>query len=513
MSQESRKSSISFAKAVKAYSTAKHITSNPQAKVVLAMPRGEVHDIGKVVIGALFKIKGYQVIDLGTLESNQQLLEAIQAHNPIMVGLSCMLTSSLAEMQAAAEMLNSNDIKIPLLLGGPGVTLQMVATQISPHYSSGATIYVKDVSHCEQVCEIMRHPDRRADLESEVKHAEQEVDAAFTAQQSAKQILTLSEARARRTDIDWTAFQPIVPNQLGVHVLPDYDMHQVFDCIDWTTIFLSFGMKGKYPQIFKDTRFGESAKEVFADAQTLLEEVLSAGKLKASAITGFMPANSTGDDIEIYDHKHIDQVRGILHTLRQQALHDERKPYYALSDFVAPKEYGYKDYIGMFVVTCGLGLDELEAEFAASGDEYRRILIKSLADCLAEAFAEHMHLRVRKEFWGYAADEDLTLEQMFRCEFQGIRPAPGYPACPDHSEKELLFRLLDVEKHTRITLSESYAMWPAASVCGFYFAHPQAKYFWLGSIGEDQIEDYAGRINKNTSFVEQQLRMNLNYSK
>lgn len=513
MSQTYNNSSFDFSRAIRAYSMTDRRSPEAEPRVILAMPKGEVHDIGKVVIGALFKVKGFAVLDLGTLDSNQQLIQAIQTYKPIMVGLSCMLTSSLKELQATAALLSAQGIRIPMLLGGPGITPQMTATQIAPHYKSGVTVYVKDLYQCERVCEMILDADRRSVLEAETKQADQELLESFTAQQSAKTILSLSEARAKCAEIDWMDFNPDVPNQMGINVMQDYDINQVLECIDWTTIFLSFGMKGKYPQIFNDSRFGESAKQVFADAQALLEDVLSANKLKAAAVTGFMPANSTGDDIEIYDDSDQDRTVGILHTLRQQALHDDRKPYYALSDFIAPKEYGYKDYIGMFVVTCGLGLKELEEEYVASGDEYRRILIKSLADCLAEAFAERLHQQVRTEYWGYAADEGLSLEQMFRCEFQGIRPAPGYPACPDHSEKELLFRLLEVEKHTKITLSESYAMWPAASVCGFYFANPQAKYFWLGSIGRDQVEDYARRLNKSVSFVEEQLQMNLNYSK
>jgi 5-methyltetrahydrofolate--homocysteine methyltransferase len=280
------------------------------------------------------------------------------------------------------------------------------------------------------------------------------------------------------------------------------------------TIFLGFGLKGKYPQIFKDSDIGSDAQQIFDDAQKLLDRIVSRKLLTARAVIGFYPANSNGDDIEIYSEKGSQQhILETLHTLRQQARHDDDKPYYALSDFIAPKENGKKDYIGAFALSCGFGLEELEQEFIANNDDYHLIMVKVLADCLAEAFAERMHQLVRKEYWGYVHNETLTKEDMFRCLFQGIRPAPGYPACPEHSEKEMLFKLLDVKNNIAIDLSRGYAMSPAASVCGFYFSHPQSKYFWLGSVARDQVEDYARRKNIEVSFVEQQLLMHLNYVK
>lgn len=483
-------------------------------KVVLAMAGGEVHDIGKTVIRSLFKANGFKVIDLGTVESGDELIQAAMDHNAEIVGISCMLTSSLGELQNIARALQASGLDINFLVGGPGISPAMTAYGIAPLYPAGLTVYARDLYDCHELCCTLINPDSRKKLKESLKTEYKQLGETFVRQQTAKTLLTLNEARQQGLHISWDGFEAVRPAFLGNKILHEFDLKNLTELIDWMTIFLGFGLKGKYPQIFKDPDIGADAQQIFDDAQKLLDRIVSKKLFTARAVIGFYPANSNGDDIEIYSEKGSHQhVLETLHTLRQQARHDDEKPYYALSDFIAPKASGKKDYIGAFALSCGFGLEKLEQEFIANNDDYHLIMVKVLADCLAEAFAERMHQLVRKEYWGYAHDETLTKEDMFRCLFQGIRPAPGYPACPEHSEKEMLFRLLDVKNNIAIDLSRGYAMSPAASVCGFYFSHPQSKYFWLGSVARDQVEDYARRKNIEVSFVEQQLLMHLNYIK
>ncbi len=476
--------------------------------VILAMPAGEVHDIGKTVIAALFDANQVRVVDLGTVGSVEEIVEAVRSERPDLIGISCMLTSSLDQLQQLATGLEENGMKIPLLLGGPGITPAMVARYIAPRYPSGATLYVKDAQACQRICDALGDSTQFSEMIEAMESQHQNLRDAFAQQLQHKTLLPIEQARNRRLQINWEEFSSPRPKAFGVQVLDNLELGEIVEWIDWTTIFLAFGMKGKYPNILKDARFGGEAQAVLDDARALLQRILDENLLQARAVIGFFRANSDGDDIRIIGTDGQEQV---LHCLRQQALHLDDKPYISLSDFIAPENSGLTDTIGAFALSCGFGLDQLEQEYRTQNDYYHRILAKSLADCLAEGLAEALHQKVRTEYWGYVPQEDLTLEQIFRCEFQGIRPAPGYPACPEHSEKELLFRLLDVKKHIKMDLTQSYAMWPAASVCGFYFAHPQAKYYWLGSIGRDQVEDYARRANRSVQWVEQQLQMNLNY--
>lgn len=477
-------------------------------RVILAMPTGEVHDIGKTVIAGLFAANRCHVIDLGTVSTETVVLDAIQSQQADMVGISCMLTSSLEQLQKLAEKLSEAKCTVPLLLGGPGITPLMVAQHIAPRYTTGSTMYVKDVQECEQMCKALRDPKLMEQIASDAQSQQSDLRATAFKQIENKTLLSLDEAREKRLNIDWSQYEAMKPKKLGVQVLENIDLNEVSEWVDWTTIFLAFGMKGKYPNILNDIRFGPAAQSVDRDAKNMLKRIVGENLLQARAVIGFFEAKSQGDDIHIFD---AGKPVGTLNCLRQQAVHSADKPYYALADFIAPKSADKTDYIGAFTLSCGFGVEELEREFASKNDYYHRILVKSLADCLAEAFAEYLHRQVRTDYWGYVPDENLSLDQVFRCEFQGIRPAPGYPACPEHSEKELLFRLLDAQKHIKMDLTSSYAMWPAASVCGFYFSHPQAKYYWLGSIGRDQVEDYARRANRSVAWVEQQLQMNLNY--
>lgn len=479
--------------------------------VVMAMSPGEVHDIGKTVIQALFRVSGYRVIDLGTIPTAQDLARAAAEHRADIVGVSCMLTSSLTQLKEIARALEEQDLDVNLLVGGPGLNPVMTACHIAPFYTRGVTVYVKDLYHCQDVIRQLADPQRRAGLKKSLELEYADVRSQYLGNQFSKEVLSLHEARQRRTPVTWSTFEASRPSFLGNWVIESLDLKELTDYIDWSTLFLGFALKGKYPQIFRDPAIGDQARTVYDDACALLDRIVKEKRLSPRAVIGFYPANSTGDDIEIYSDRDGKSMIGVLHTLRQQARHDEGKPYYALADFIAPRESGRTDFIGAFVVSCGFGIEQLQDEFKAAGDEYRLIMVKVLADCLAEALAEKLHMRVRKDYWGYAPDEDLSVQDMYRCQFQGIRPAPGYPACPEHSQKEFLFELLDARANLGIELTPAYAMAPAASVCGFYFAHPQAKYFWLGTVGRDQVEDYARRTDMDIRQVEDLLRMNLNY--
>lgn len=479
--------------------------------VVMAMSPGEVHDIGKTVIQSLFTTHGFRVIDLGTVATAADLAAAAQEHGADIVGVSCMLMSSLGQIKEIARALEERDLETNLLVGGPGLTPVMTACHVAPFYTRGLTVYVKDLHQCEELCAHLMDPVRRAALKKALALEYQDIRTRYLQNQYAKDILSLHEARQRRAPISWTQFTPQRPSFLGNWVIDSLDIRELTGYIDWSTLFLGFALRGKYPQIFRDPAVGETARRIYDDACELLDRIVKERLLEPRAVIGFYPANSSGDDIEIYSDRDGMSTIGTLHTLRQQARHEEGKPYFALADFIAPKETGHTDFIGAFAVSCGFGLTALEEEFRQAGDHYRLIMVKVLADCLAEALAEQLHMRVRKDYWGYAPDEDLTVQDMYRCQFSGIRPAPGYPACPEHSEKELLFDLLDVSANIQMELTPAYAMAPAASVCGFYFSHPQSKYFWLGTVGRDQVEDYARRKGTDIAWVERHLQMHLNY--
>ncbi|MBZ0166472.1 MAG: cobalamin-dependent protein [Candidatus Omnitrophica bacterium] len=491
--------------------TAPHQAREESGTVVMAMSPGEVHDIGKTVIQSLFKANGFKVMDLGTLAAAGDLAAAAVEHRADIVGVSCMLTSSLTQLKEIARALEEQDVDVNFLVGGPGLTPAMTACHIAPFYTRGLTIYVKDLYQCHELSRALLDSQQRAAIKKATALEYMEIRTQYHQQKFAKEILSLEEARQRRTPINWEEFTPQTPSFLGNWVIESMELTSLTEYIDWSTLFLGFGLKGKFPQILRDPRIGEQAQRIYDDGCELLDRIVKDKLLEPRAVIGFYPANSVGDDIEIYSDRDGKSSLGMLHTLRQQAVHEDAKPYYALADFIAPKESGKPDFIGAFAVSCGFGLKELQDEFSAAGDDYRLIMAKVLADCLAEALAEHLHSRVRREYWGYAPEENLSIADMYCCRFQGIRPAPGYPACPEHSEKEFLFNLLDVTGNIKIDLTPSYAMAPAASVCGFYFCHPQSKYYWLGTVGRDQVEEYARRKDVEISFVEQQLQMHLNY--
>ncbi len=393
--------------------------------------------------------------------------------------------------------------------------------KIAPAYKNLA-IHVKDASRAVGVCRNVLDPVRKTELAGQIKTEYARLREEHSTRQTQKKFLPITEARQRGLKTDWSQRRVTTPSFLGTKVFEDFDLNELKKTIDWSPFFMAWELAGKYPRIFDDPKIGVEARKLFDDAQTLLKEIITQKLLKAKAVIGFFPANSVGDDIVVYTDDARKKIRVVFHTLRQQTAKSDDKPagpsdreagrpYYALADLVAPKDSNVKDYIGGFAVTAGIGAKELSAHYEREHDDYKSILVKALADRLAESFAERMHQLVRMKYWGYVPDENLSNEDLIHCRYMGIRPAPGYPACPDHTEKELLFDLLDTEKNTGIHLTESFAMMPAASVSGIYYSHPDAKYFWLGDIDKDQVIDYAARKEWDVKTVEKWLGPNLGY--
>ena len=382
--------------------------------------------------------------------------------------------------------------------------------KIAPVYH-GPVIHLKDASRSVGVCRALMDKEARVKLIEETSAQYDRLRDEHENWQSARRYMPIGNARAKGMKTDWASAQIVKPSFLGVKITKDVSLTDIKKRVDWSPLFMAWELKGKYPHIFKDPKIGEEARKLFNDAQDMLQEIIDENLLTAKAALGFFPANSVGDDIEIYTDDERKEVKTVFHTLRQQILKSDGKPYYALADFIAPKETGVKDYVGGFAVTTGIGLAELVAQYKKDNDDYKAILATALADRLAEAFAERMHELVRKQFWGYAPDENLDDEAFMQCRYRGIRPAPGYPACPDHTEKMELFDLLGVQKNVGITLTENYAMIPASSVSGIYFAHPDSKYFWLGDICRDQVEDYAARKGIEVGEVQKWLSPYLGY--
>ncbi|TNE74765.1 methionine synthase [bacterium] len=473
---------------------AKLLSSNarPAAKVLMATVKGDVHDIGKNIVGVVLSCNNYEVIDLGVMVPAQKILEEARRHQVNVIGLSGLITPSLDEMVHLAKEMEREGFTIPLLIGGATTSKIHTAVKIAPSYS-GPTVHVLDASRSVPVVSNLTSDSVKETFMNDIQTEYQKMREDHARRQQKKTFISLDDARLNKNQLSFTSDEIKKPVLLGVHELKDYDLAEIRKYIDWTPFFITWQLTGKYPSIFEDATVGEEAKKLFNDANAMLDDIIKHKSIKANAVFGFFPANAVGDDIEVYSTQGLHDKMATLHTLRQQTEKREGQPNRALADFIAPKELGTTDYIGGFAVTCGEGVEELETYYASNHDDYNKIMVKSLADRLAEAFAELLHERVRKEFWGYAANEKLSNEELIRETYLGIRPAPGYPAQPDHTEKLTLFKLLDVENKTGITLTESLAMHPAASVCGIYFAHPEAEYFRIGSIDQDQLEDYAVR--------------------
>lgn len=490
----------------------KNAAPNQNAGVILmATVKGDVHDIGKNIVGVVLACNNFKVIDLGVMVSCEKILKTAIEEKVDMIGLSGLITPSLDEMIHVASEMQRQQFQLPLLIGGATTSPDHTAIKIALAFPNGFTIHVKDASRSVGVARNLMDPKLKKDFVEKTRKQYEGLREEHASRQSEKKFLTIDDARQRKMASDWKTIPVTKPSFLGIKALKNYDLRRIRERIDWSPYFQAWELQGKYPQILKHPELGAEATRVYNDAQKMLNDLITYKQLTANGVVGFFPANSVGDDIEVYTDDSRKKVLTVLHNLRQQAEQPDGRPYYSHADFIAPKDSGVKDYIGAFAVTTGIGLDEIVKKYKVDHDDYKAIMATALADRLAEAFAEHLHERVRKEFWGYAPDENASNEDIILGKYVGIRPAPGYPACPDHTEKGLLFELLDATKNTDITLTESYAMFPTAAVSGFYFAHPKSKYFAIGRIAKDQVADYARRKGMDLATAEKWLRPNLGY--
>jgi 5-methyltetrahydrofolate--homocysteine methyltransferase len=482
-------------------------------KVVMATVKGDVHDIGKNIVGVVLQCNNYEVIDLGVMVPANKILEAARQHKADIIGLSGLITPSLDEMCHVAAEMEREGFDCPLLIGGATTSRVHTAVKINPNYKRGAAIYVTDASRAVGVVSALLSDTERDKFIAEIQAEYAKVRESHLRNEARKSRVSLEDARANRFRCDWSSYKPPVPTFLGTRAFKNYDLKELTQYIDWSPFFATWELNGRFPAILDDNKVGPEARRLYADAQQLLERIVEERWLTANAVVGFWPANAIGDDIELYTDETRTQRLTVLHTLRQQIARDptRNRPHTALADFIAPRETGIADYIGVFAVTAGIGEEEAIAKYVKPHDDYTRIMLKALADRLAEAFAERMHERVRRELWGYAPDERLTNEELIAEKYRGIRPAPGYPAQPDHTEKGTLFKLLNATEVTGIRLTESYAMWPGAAVCGLYFSHPESHYFGVGKVERDQVEDYARRKGWSVEEAERWLSPVLNY--
>lgn len=484
-----------------------------KGKILLATVKGDVHDIGKNIVGVVLQCNNYEVIDLGVMVPAQKILETAREEKADIIGLSGLITPSLDEMVDVAAELEREGFDIPLLIGGATTSKIHTAVRIEPVYS-GATVHVQDASRGVGVATSLLSDDQRDDYISKVRAENEDARRRHGAKDSAARAVSLADARQNRFDIDWKDWTPTVPAMLGLHMLGDYPLEELRDRIDWTPFFRTWELIGTYPNILDDDTVGDTARGLLHDAERMLDRIIEEQWLSARGVFGLFPANSDGaETIHIYTDDTRMEIASDFHTIRQQIAKRSGQPNFALADFVAPADTGIQDYIGAFAVTAGIGIDEHVARFEASHDDYNSILLKALADRLAEAFAERLHERVRREFWGYAVDEAYDNDALIKEVYGGIRPAPGYPACPDHTEKEGLFALLDATNAAGIKLTESYAMLPTAAVSGYYISHPDSRYFGTGKIAKDQVEDYAERKGMDVATVERWLAPVLGYER
>lgn len=478
-----------------------------RGKVLMATVKGDVHDIGKNIVGVVLGCNNYEVIDLGVMVPADQILKIAREENVDIVGLSGLITPSLNEMVHVAEEMTREGFNVPLLIGGATTSRKHTAVKIAPAYES-ATIHVKDASRAASVVGTLLSEDQKGAFVEENRAEQEQALAEFEGGTPRRALVDYEDVRANGPDLEWNNVPK--PEFTGVRSLQDFAISELVQYIDWGPFFHTWELRGSYPKIFNDPKKGTEARKLFDDAQEMLEKAISEGWLRAEAVYGFMPANSDGDDVIIYTDDERKEERVRFHMLRQQQEKRTGGPYFSLADFVAPASSGVADYMGGFALTAGLGADQRAEAFKKANDDYNAIMIQALADRLAEAFAECLHAKVRRE-WGYGQDENLSNEELIREKYQGIRPAPGYPACPDHTEKHTLFNLLGVEKETGIRLTENFAMFPAASVSGWYFSHPDAQYFAVGKIGQDQVTHYAKRKGMKVAEMERWLAPNLGY--
>jgi 5-methyltetrahydrofolate--homocysteine methyltransferase len=485
-------------------------SASSNGKILMATVKGDVHDIGKNIVGVVLQCNNYEVIDLGVMVPAEKILQTAKQENVDIIGLSGLITPSLDEMVTLGKEMERQGFDVPLMIGGATTSKAHTAVKIAPTYQRNQTIYVSDASRAVGVASKLISKDSRDAFVAEIQRDYDAVRLRTANRTSRGTLFAYSDAVKQKPQLNWRDYQPEIPNRLGVTVLDDYPLEALVPYIDWTPFFITWDLVGKYPKILNDEVVGEAAQNLFDDAQKLLKDIIDNKRLTARAVFGLWPANTVNhDDIEVYGAD--GSTSATLHHIRQQIQKPGASEELAsLADFVAPKEFGTTDYIGAFAVTTGIGADELADQYEAKHDDYNAIMVKALADRLAEAFAEHLHERVRREHWGYAADEALDNEALIKEKYRGIRPAPGYPACPDHTEKGTLFKLLDIENNIGLELTDSYAMSPAAAVSGWYFGHPDAKYFNTGKIDADQVESLAQRKGLALADMERWLTPVLN---
>ncbi|UUC46820.1 methionine synthase [Flavobacterium cerinum] len=480
--------------------------SRSAGKILMATVKGDVHDIGKNIVSVVLGCNNFEIIDLGVMVPPEKIIETAIKEQVDIIGLSGLITPSLDEMVYLAKEMDKLNIKIPLMIGGATTSRAHTAVKIAPEYSE-TVVHVNDASRAVTVAGNLINENLKTNYAKTIRSEYDELREGFLNRSRDKNFLTIAEARKNKRQLDWNAFTPQQPNTTGVHTIT-VALEELVDYIDWTPFFRTWDLHGKYPDILQDEIVGEQAAILFQDARKMLHQLIAENWLEAKGIYGIFPANQVNDDdIEVYDTN--GKLLETFLTLRQQSQKTKGAPNIALSDFIAPKTSGKQDYIGAFCVTTGFGVDEKAAEFEAAHDDYNAIMIKALGDRFAEAFAEYLHEKIRKEIWGYAVDETLNNDELISEKYKGIRPAPGYPACPDHLEKNTIWKLLDVETKIGVRLTESLAMWPASSVSGYYFGNPESKYFGLGKIKEDQVRDYAQRRNVTYEYAEKWLNPNI----
>ncbi|KFB09217.1 B12-dependent methionine synthase [Nitratireductor basaltis] len=480
-------------------------------KVLMATVKGDVHDIGKNIVGVVLACNNYEIIDLGVMVPAEKILQTAKDEKVDVIGLSGLITPSLDEMVHVAAEMERQGFDIPLLIGGATTSRVHTAVKIHPQYERGQVVHVNDASRAVGVVSNLLSDDIRDGYIEKIRAEYAKVADAHYRSEADKQRLPLAKARANALKLDWSAYQPKRPSFVGTRTFEDWDLEELARYIDWTPFFQTWEMKGRYPKILEDEKQGEAARQLFADAQAMLKQIIEEKWFRPRAVIGFWPANAVGDDIRLFADDNRTEELATFYTLRQQLSRRDGRPNLAMSDFVAPQDSGREDYVGGFVVTAGIEEVAIAERFERANDDYNSILVKALADRFAEAFAERMHEMVRREFWGYASDEALSNDDLIAEKYAGIRPAPGYPAQPDHTEKETLFRLLDAENQAGVKLTESYAMWPGSSVSGLYIGHPESYYFGVAKVERDQVEDYARRKNMPLEEVERWLAPILNY--
>jgi len=490
----------------------KDVAAGPKGRIVMATVKGDVHDIGKNIVGVVLGCNNFEIIDLGVMVPYAKILETAKQQKADMIGLSGLITPSLEEMCTVAAEMERAGLNLPLLIGGATTSKIHTAVKIAPNYS-GPIVHVVDASRAVGVAGSLVSETQRAPLVEATQAEYQKLRDGHEGKEARSERLPIAAARARAFSIDWAKYDAPKPSFLGLRDFEDYDLADLTQRIDWTPFFRTWELSGNYPGIFQDDIVGDAARKLFDDAIEMLDRIVSEGWLQARAVIGFFPANAVGDDVVVYRDEARQEERTRFHFLRQQMAKRADRANFCLADFIAPRTSGVQDYLGAFAVTAGLGIEKQLAVFKSNHDDYNDIMLKALADRLAEAFAERLHERVRQEFWGYAPDENLENDALIGENYRGIRPAPGYPACPDHTEKAALFELLDAERKAGIHLTESFAMLPAASVSGFYFGHPDAQYFGVGRIGRDQVKDYANRRGADFETTERWLAPNLGYDR